>query len=104
MAFFGLFKRPKHRTFDFIPRYYDKDKEDLENRLKKYDPDLKSNPELVKQRIRTGFRSRGRVDSRYRKDSVRKSNMILLGTIFILLLLSYFFITNYLPKIIDVLG
>ena len=101
MALFGIFKRPKHRSFDFIPRYYDKDKEELENRLKKFDPLQKDDPELIKQRIRSGFRSRSKVDGSYRKSSVRKSNMILLATIFVLLLMSYFFLTNYLPKILE---
>jgi hypothetical protein len=104
MALFGLFKRPKHRKFDFIPRYYDPEKEDLENRLKKFDPIEKDNPELIKHRIRSGFRSRTKVDGNYRRTSVRKSNMILIAIILILLLLSYFFIMNYLPKIIETLG
>ena len=101
MAFFGLFKRTKHRSFDYIPRYYDQDKEDLEQRLSKYDPDKKDNTELVKSRIRSGFRSRQRIESKYRKTAVRRSNTILIATIFILLLLTYIFITKYLPKILE---
>ena len=99
MGIFNFGKRIKHRQFEYIPRYYDPDKEELENRLKKYKREA-SDTELSKQRIRGGFRRKYRVENDYTKRSVRRSNRILLMTIGILLLLTYLFITEYLPKII----
>ena len=99
MGIFNFGKRIKNRQFDYVPRYYDPDKEELENRLKKYRREV-SDTELSKQRIRGGFRRKYRVENDYAKKSVRRSNRILLMTICVLLLLTYLFITEYLPKII----
>ena len=101
MGFFG--KKPKHRSFDYIPRYYDPDKEKLRARLKKYDEEEKGDPEFMKQRIKSGFRARGIiVDSEYRSKRVKKSNLILLTILIVLICLSYIFLTKYLPQIIEV--
>jgi len=103
MGFLSFGKRPKHRTFDYIPRYYDPEKEELQERLRKYktDPDAQSNSaELAKQRIRGGFRRNSRASSEATKIANRRSNMRLLMVLASLLLMSIYFINRYLPKIV----
>ena len=101
MSLFG--KRTKNKRFDYIPRFYDPDKEALEERLKQYDESEKGNPELVKQRIKSGFKYRGRkVDSAFRNKQVKRSNMILLMVLAVLIFLTYIFIVEYLPRIMEV--
>ena len=101
MAFLNFGRRIKHRQFDYRPRYYDPDKEELENRLDKYSGNKpKGDTELTKARIRGGFRRKYRVSDDYSKKSNRRSNVILIFTILGLLLLTVIFISEYLPKII----
>lgn len=101
MSLFG--KRTKHRKFDFIPRFYDPDKEKMEERMKKYGNEKIDDSELMKQRIKSGFKTRGRkVDPEFRSKQVKKSNLILLSVLAILIFLSYIFIVDYLPRIIEV--
>ena len=103
MGFLGFGKRTKHRSFDYIPRYYDPEKEELQQRLRKYkiEPDADSkNTELAKQRIRGGFRRNSRASSEATRIANKKSNMRLLMIIATLLLFTVYFINNYLPRIV----
>lgn len=98
MSFLRFGKRIKNRRFDYIPRYYDPDKEELEKRLQRYKQT--DDQDVVKERIRGGFRRKYRVSDDYTRSTTRRSNMILFATLIALLLISFFFITEYLPKII----
>lgn len=106
MGLFSFGKRPNHRRFDYIPRYYDPAKEELEERLNKYksgDQKLKAGgTELMKSRIRGGFRRNYRTGGQDYKAATKKSNMRLLMIMGLLLLLTAYFISNYLPKIVAV--
>lgn len=99
MGLFSFGKRIKNRTFDYTPRYYDPDKEEFEKRMALYKRDG-SDTDLAKERIRGNFRRTYRVNGDYAKKSNRQSNRILLMTIAILLLITFFFISEYLPRII----
>ncbi len=93
MKFSGLGKVPKHRKFDYVPRYYDADKEELEKRLKRYsgDSDDKS---MMKDRITHGFKQGYLGDENYRKSLAKKSNLRLLYIVVILVLITYMFLTS----------
>ncbi len=88
MSLFGFNKRTKHRNFDYIPRFYDPQKEELEERLKKYDDKDIDKTELAKNRIQAGLRAKYRVDETYKSQVKSKSNRTLLYIIIILTLLS----------------
>lgn len=88
MLKFGFGGKIKPRRFDFIPRYYDQAKDELESRLGKH-KDHHDKEAYVKERIRTGIRSRYAGDSNYRAREVRKSNLRLLYIIIILFFVSY---------------
>lgn len=103
MGFLSFGKRPKHRKFDYIPRYYDPDKEELQERLRQYKTNTAVNSddtELAKQRIRGGFRRNSRTNTEAMRIANRKSNMRLLLVLATLLLMSIYFINRYLPKIV----
>lgn len=88
MSLFGFNKRPKHRSFDYVPRFYDKDKEDLEKRLQKYGDREIDPTELAKFRIKSGLRTKYRVDESYKSLQKKRSNRTLLYVIVILTLLT----------------
>lgn len=85
---FGFGKRVKPRKFDYLPRYYDEAKEELEQRLGKYDGDL-SDQNKTQDRIRAGLRQRYHGDAEFRSIQTMKSNLRLVYIIGILCLITY---------------
>lgn len=106
MALMGFGKRPSHRSFDYTPRYYDPDKEDLKRRMAPYLTDkekAKHDAEGVKTRIRGSFkRSIGtKYESDLYKQSLRRSNRIVLIVAVGLIVLTIFFLLEYLPSFLE---
>lgn len=95
-------KRPKHRTFGFVPRFYDKEKEELNARLGKY-KEGSNDPEAVKERLRRGFGKpiTGTYETDNYKSQLRKSNRLVLFIALILILLTLYFILEYFPTFIE---
>ena len=100
MGFLGKTRKPK--PFGFIPRFYDEQKEERENRLKALE-----NPndvDQVKDRIKSGLRATYRGDAGYKKKQTKKANLRLFYIIVILIFISYLIlrstaITNFMEKI-----
>lgn len=101
MAIFRIFKAPKHQQYDFKPRYYDPEKEELKERLERLEEMKGSGPEAIKARLSGGFRRGYAADNAYRRKQMRRSNMLLIGIIVLLLLLTYFLLSVYLPSIVE---
>lgn len=99
MGFINFGKRIKNRQFDYNPRYYDPDKEALESRMRAYKAEADSS-DLAKERIRGGFRRKYGGKNEYTRAANRRSNRILFFTLIALVLLTLFFISEYLPRII----
>lgn len=99
MALLRFFKVPRHQKFNYKTRFYDPRKEELEERLKRADGVKNGDTEAMKARISEGFRGGGyhKVDTRFRARQVRRSNMVLIGVIAVLLLLAYLIFNIYLP-------
>jgi len=88
MGGIGFGKRPQPRKFDYLPRFYDPIKEDLENRIGAYKEDNKE--AQLKDRIKQGLRQRYNSDvGSYRTNQVKRSNMRLLYIIGILIMAAY---------------
>ncbi len=100
MGFLKMGNRFKNRKFDYIPRYYDQDKEELERRIKRYNQTSYDDTELAKQRIRGGFKKKMRAQDGYSSKSQKRSNRILLVTIIGLIILTVKILVDYLPRII----
>ncbi|TXB61850.1 hypothetical protein [Phaeodactylibacter luteus] len=106
MAFIRFSKLPKHQQYQYKPRYWNPEKEDLEERLKRVEEVKAGKADGVKARLSGSFR-RGyqkAEDNRFRSRQVRKSNLVLLSIIVLLLLFSYMFISVYLPEIAASIG
>lgn len=93
MLSFGFGKRPKHKKFGYSPRYYDENKERLEQQVGKYD-DETNDKEKAKQRISAGLRQSYIGDESYRKTHTRKSNMRVLFILAILIVVSYMIMSS----------
>ncbi len=101
MAFIKFTRVPKHKQFEYKPRFWNPAKEELEERLKRADDLQNNDPEAIKARISSGFRSKGygytsREIYSNRRD-VKRSNLMLFAIVAILILMSYYLLTTYLP-------
>ncbi len=87
MGFIKFNKVPRHKRFDFIPRYYDPKKEELEEIVDAYKN--KGDTAGSKHRIRSGLRSRYNADAKYKSAVKRSANFRLASIIFVLFLMAY---------------
>ncbi len=104
MALLKFFRVPKNQKYDYKPRFWDPQKEELQKRLEQIELAKKGGVDAAKSRIAGGFRKGYASNYQSRRTHVFRSNMILLGVVAVLLLLSYLFITKYLPQIAAALG
>ena len=103
MAMFNFFHRPKPKKFGFIPRYYDPEKEERDARLAKYKQEEGDQTEQMKNRIAYGFRARrGAVDAESKRKA-RKSNLILIMSLTMLVLLTIYILNKYLPILVELI-
>jgi len=84
----GFGKRPKHKKFDYIPRYYDENKERLSALVDQHSGDPKDQDKL-KSRISSGLRQRYVGDESYRKSNIKKSNIRVIYILLVLCFVSY---------------
>ena len=87
----GFGKRVRPKSFGFIPRFYDPVKEELNERLAKYQEtdDASVQVEQLKSRIKSGMRQKFYGDPNIRSNVERQSNIRLLFIIITLFLISY---------------
>jgi len=88
MLRFGFGKRMKPRKFDYIPRFYDEQKDQLDSRIDKYHGDVTEGAK-VKERIKSGLRSQYQGNAEYRSREVKRSNLRLLYIIVTLILVAF---------------
>jgi len=105
MASFRIFKSPKPRHFNFIPRYYDPEEEERQAARDRRAKLREDSMEGRKERISSGLKYRGGYtsDRMARKRAIRRSNFVMLGVLVFLMVLTYGFIKVYLPQIMDAL-
>ncbi|MCB0558030.1 MAG: hypothetical protein H6573_09990 [Lewinellaceae bacterium] len=104
MALLRFFKMPKHQQYQYKPRFWDPKKEELEERMRQIEAVKKGDAEAMKARLAANFRKGYSSDTSFRKRQVMRSNLVLLGIIALLVILSYLFIVVYLPQIADRVG
>jgi hypothetical protein len=85
----SFFRTPKPKQFNYMPRYYDEQKENLEERIRNIELEMGvKEGEAYRPRIR-----KGQMSNYYRRKQQRvkkQSNIRLVVIILILLLISYF--------------
>ncbi|MEL6986301.1 MAG: hypothetical protein AAGK97_00580 [Bacteroidota bacterium] len=95
-----FFKIPKHQKFNYKPRFYDAEREDLEKRVQRAKNSQGESLDAVKSRISSKLRSGGYADSSVRRKYQRRSSLITFGIIIVLLALACYIIIYYLPDFI----
>ena len=85
----SFFRTPKPKPFNYIPRYYDEQKEDLEERIRNIEIEMGvKKGEAYRPTIRKGQMSN--YFRRKQKRVQKHSNIRLVVIVLILLLISYF--------------
>jgi preprotein translocase subunit SecY len=100
MALFSFFKAPRHQQFKYVPRYYDPQKERLDEIIKNAKGEGSGDTELIKSRISRNFQNRGSSQS-YRSSVTKRSNILLLVILIALFVLAYLLLTVYLPRFLQ---
>lgn len=101
MALRKFIKLPKHQQYQYKPRYWDPEKEELKERLQRIEALKQGDTEGMKARIASGIKRGYKADSRERNKQMTRSNLVLLIIVIFLLGVSYVFMTVYLPEIIN---
>ncbi|HMQ61643.1 MAG TPA: hypothetical protein PKE06_13300 [Flavilitoribacter sp.] len=101
---FRFFKVPKHKSFDFKPRFYDPEKEEQDIKASRADRIRSGGADGAKARIKGGFRRSFNEESSYRKEQMRRANIRLFMIIAVLLVLTYFLLKVNLPGLMQLLG
>ena len=101
MALRRFIKLPKHQQYQYKPRYWDPEKEELKERLQRIEALKQGDTEGMKARIASGMKRGYKADSRERNKQMTRSNLVLLIIVIFLLGVSYVFMTVYLPEIIN---
>lgn len=92
MALFRLFGTPKHQRFDYKPRFWDPDKEDLKERLERAAGGKEEDVEAMKSRISAHFarrNSRSYESSEYRRKEIKRSNIRLAIVLAVIIFIVY---------------
>lgn len=92
----GFGNRIKPKAFEYIPRFYDPVKEEMQERLSKYQKsdNASTDIERTKLRIKTGIRMKYYGNPSARSSGVRKSNIRLLYIIFVLGLAAFVLLSS----------
>ncbi|MBC7884339.1 MAG: hypothetical protein H7X99_02620 [Saprospiraceae bacterium] len=92
----GFGNRLKPKSFGYIPRFYDPVKDELNERLSKYQSTDNEDVSLekMKGRIQSGIRLKYNGDPTLKKSAEKKSNVRLVYIIIILIMISYVIISS----------
>lgn len=96
MALLRFFKPPPHQRYEYKPRFWDPEKEDLKDRLERASEEKKGDSEMMKSRISDHFSrrsSKGGVAPGFRERQVASSNFRLVLVLAVIILLTYWVLT-----------
>ncbi len=83
-----MFKRVRNKKFDYVPRFYDPVKDDLDTRLSSHQKERMNDTQMTKERIRSGLRARMPGNKAVAKKATLRSNIRLFIIIAILVVLA----------------
>jgi len=100
---FSIFKKTEHKRFDPIPRFYNPEKEYIEDKLSKNrinDENEKKYAD-IKSNIRNNFRNNkaGFGTKQFRKNRGNSSNIRLVVILVLLIGMTYYLLTRYFGNI-----
>ncbi len=98
---FSIFKKPEHRKFDPIPRFYNPEKEYLEDRLAKVHKKEDEKYANIRSNIRRNFRDNraGFGMSKHKIGRGRSSNLRLIVILILIIIITYYLLTKYFVSI-----
>lgn len=85
-----IFHIPKNKKFNYKPRFYDEQKEDLENRIEQIKREMGKSDMPIDETYKPNIKGRFRSTSRRTSEDKQKSNLRLIFILFLLALLAYF--------------
>ncbi len=99
--FTGMGKRPKPRAFDYKPRFYTEETDELKDRLRRVrEMHEDKSPEGMKKRISGAFRKKSSYrGSNFHQGRTLKRGYLLIIIIFGLIYLTFVVLDKYLPQI-----
>lgn len=106
MAGFRFFKTPKPQRFEYKPRFYDPEKEELMDRIRSAEQEEDYSAENVKSRISGGFRRKTggyATDRQFRSQQVKRSNFRLLIIVAFLSFMGYVLFSSNLTSLKQIL-
>lgn len=101
MALIRLFKVPKHRKYEYKPRYWNQQKEELNERLRRIEDARQGDVEGMRDRIRAGLRQSRARDYQSMRTATIQTNIRLLVIIGILIAATYYILNYYLPRLVN---
>jgi len=97
------FRLPRNQQFDYKPRFWEQEKEELEQRVKQMEGDDNATPEEIKERISMRFKNRKAYSSEavgFRQAQIKKSNYTLVASVFALSIFCYILLEGSFADII----
>jgi hypothetical protein len=85
-----FFHIPKNKKFNYKPRFYDEQKEDLENRIEQIKREMGKSDKHVDDTYIPNIKGKFRSISRRQGEEKQKSNLRLIFILFLLALIAYF--------------
>ncbi|MGE0089486.1 MAG: hypothetical protein AB7S50_08445 [Bacteroidales bacterium] len=85
-----IFHLPKSKKFNYKPRFYDEQKEDLENRIEQIKREMGKSDNKGDKTFTPNIKGRMRGNSRRSQEDRQKSNIRLVFILFLLALIAYF--------------
>lgn len=104
--FLRFLKLPKSQRYQYNPRYWDPEKEEMEKKVQQIkDRQNGASSASIRSRLASGGIRRGfEVSGRGRKKQAMRSNFILIAVIIALLFLAYMLLNVYLPEFEEMLN
>ncbi len=98
---FSIFKKPEHRKFDPVPRFYNPEKEYIEDKLSRHNKTEDRRYVDIKSTIRNNFRDNraGFGMSKHKMGRGRSSNLRLVIILVLIIVLTYYLLTRYFVNI-----
>jgi hypothetical protein len=93
-----FFKIPKHRVFNYKPRYYDAEKEELNERVRKIEDEIKqknSGGEYVFKRENINFRKAQGADQKRKSIKLPNKRLFVYAAILLFVVAMFFSVRNF---------
>ena len=95
-----MFKTIGNQRYDYKPRYYDPDKEAMQQRIRLREKVKAGDKDAIKQSMRNSMRRQR--DKQETSDYIAKSNVTILVVFTALLLIAILALNMYLPEFLEV--